>query len=286
MGRLAIRLDDITPDMNWENFFRLKKLFDQYDIKPLIGVVPDNRDPKLSIGEAREDFWELMRTLAYEDWTIAQHGYTHVYETTDSGILGVKEASEFAGIPYDEQYERIRKGRKILEENGLVCDVFMAPGHTYDENTLLALEQLKFHYVTDGYAEVPYYWKNLGFLPCTISTPKEPKRFDTLCLHLNTMTEEAFKNLEAFLENYYYLVMDYMDVLDDRYFRPRGRKIAMQEKRALRKRLRIIRYQKSQVYMDFMVRTNSSHKIVKTGKRLVGWPFMYLRMKRELRRNR
>ncbi|WP_419041292.1 DUF2334 domain-containing protein, partial [Eisenbergiella tayi] len=38
--KIAIRMDDITPDMNWDNFLALKALFDKYHICPLIGVVP------------------------------------------------------------------------------------------------------------------------------------------------------------------------------------------------------------------------------------------------------
>lgn len=36
--KIAIRMDDITPDMNWDNFLALKALFDRYHICPLIGV--------------------------------------------------------------------------------------------------------------------------------------------------------------------------------------------------------------------------------------------------------
>ena len=56
--KIAIRMDDITPDMNWDNFLALKALFDRYHICPLIGVVPDNRDDGLRIMEPREDFCE------------------------------------------------------------------------------------------------------------------------------------------------------------------------------------------------------------------------------------
>ena len=45
--KIAVRLDDITPDMDWQRFFRFKALLDQYQVKPLIGVVPDNRDENL-----------------------------------------------------------------------------------------------------------------------------------------------------------------------------------------------------------------------------------------------
>lgn len=44
---ITVRLDDITPDMDWERFYKFKALLDQYQVKPLIGVVPDNRDELL-----------------------------------------------------------------------------------------------------------------------------------------------------------------------------------------------------------------------------------------------
>ena len=37
---ITVRLDDITPDMDWERFYKFKALLDQYQVKPLIGVVP------------------------------------------------------------------------------------------------------------------------------------------------------------------------------------------------------------------------------------------------------
>ena len=38
--KIAIRMDDITPDMDWAKFLRFKELCDLYQVKPLIGVVP------------------------------------------------------------------------------------------------------------------------------------------------------------------------------------------------------------------------------------------------------
>ena len=42
--KIAVRLDDITPDMDWERFLAVKKLLDRYGIKPLIGVIPDDEN--------------------------------------------------------------------------------------------------------------------------------------------------------------------------------------------------------------------------------------------------
>ena len=57
--KIAVRLDDITPDMDWEGFLCFKELLDRYQVKPLIGVVPQNKDENLQgSGKGRpEDFW-------------------------------------------------------------------------------------------------------------------------------------------------------------------------------------------------------------------------------------
>ena len=36
-----VRFDDICPTMDWEQFGRAAELMDKYDIKPLIGVIPE-----------------------------------------------------------------------------------------------------------------------------------------------------------------------------------------------------------------------------------------------------
>lgn len=199
MQQLLIRLDDITPDMDWEKFERLAALLEQYQIHPIIGVVPDNRDETLHIQEPKEDFWERMRTLAERGWVIAQHGYQHVYVNRKSGLLGVNPFSEFAGLPYQEQYRKLLDGQKILKQKGISATMFMAPGHTFDRKTLKALRRLGFTSVTDGYCSRPYRRMGLLFLPCTLSEPRLPKRFDTLCLHLNGMDEEQFDVLADFI---------------------------------------------------------------------------------------
>lgn len=226
----TFRLDDITPDMDWDKFYRVKAIFDKYKVKPLIGVVPDNQDKTLSLGEVYSDFWEYLLSLQQSGWTIAQHGYRHVYETKDSGLLGIKKASEFAGLPYDIQYEKIRCGREILQKHGLNVTIFMAPGHTYDKNTLKALRRLGFSGVTDGYANVPYYTKKLLFVPCRSSKPILPAGMDTICLHCNEMDENAYRELENFLEQNAAHVVSFEEVLAQLWYPKRTLFISLEEK--------------------------------------------------------
>ncbi len=44
---LLIRMDDIAECMNWEEMDKCERLFDKFKIKPLLGVIPMNRDPEL-----------------------------------------------------------------------------------------------------------------------------------------------------------------------------------------------------------------------------------------------
>ena len=42
-----IRIDDIAENMNWPIMDKIEVLFDKYNIKPVMGVIPNNRDPEL-----------------------------------------------------------------------------------------------------------------------------------------------------------------------------------------------------------------------------------------------
>lgn len=193
-----IRLDDITPDMDWERFYQAKEILDQYDIRPLIGVVPNNQDASLHKEEGREDFWNVIRGLQESGWAVAQHGTYHCYETEDSGILGINPFSEFAGLSYGVQVKKLQTGRKILEENGVRTDIFMAPGHTYDKNTLKALKECGFHVITDGLSSKPYIEEGILCIPCRLRGFKKLDGMDTICLHTNLMDEQDMEELEAF----------------------------------------------------------------------------------------
>ncbi len=193
-----IRMDDISADMNWDKFNQVRNIFEKYQILPLLGVVPDNKDAKLSIQPPQEKFWEQLKELQQKGWGIAQHGTYHKYVTQNQGMLRLKNASEFAGLSYEEQLEKIRLGQQILEEHGVFSDIFMAPGHTFDKNTIKALYTLGFHTVTDGLLYKPYYYKKILFVPCRLQEYRHIKGIDTICLHSNTMSDADIKNLEDF----------------------------------------------------------------------------------------
>lgn len=188
--KIAVRLDDITPDMDWDKFLTFKNLLDEYDIKPLIGVVPANQDKTLSLNPPREDFWDYIKQLQKEGWMVAMHGFNHVYDSKQAGMFPLNHFSEFAGHSLETQLGKIKQGKAILEQNGIVTDFFMTPAHTYDANTLNALKQNGFKNVTDGFGEIPYEWQGLIFYPISFRMSDSLKKeggFTTMVVHTNTI---------------------------------------------------------------------------------------------------
>ncbi len=199
--RFLIRFDDITPGMAWTKFAPFEQVADELDFPFLIGVVPECRDPSLTVEPERADFWPWLRGRAAKGWTIAQHGYTHIYATSERGLLGIGSKSEFAGLPYSEQFQKLAAGKDILVREGLWHGVFMAPSHSFDTNTLKALKALDFKAVTDGYGFYAYDLEGLVALPQLLSKPLGLGfGVETICLHANTMSEASIKRMVDFIK--------------------------------------------------------------------------------------
>ena len=202
--KITIRMDDITPGMDWKKFERFKAILDKHGVKPLIGVVPDNRDKKLQIDPPRDNFWDYIKELQNDGWVVAMHGLTHVYSNREPGMFPIGDKSEFAGISYEKQDEMIREGRRILKSNGIMTDFFMAPSHSYDRNTLKALRKNGFARITDGFGKRPYEMDGLIFYPISVSrrdTLKSSKDgIVTFVFHANTMLDKDFDYLEKLFD--------------------------------------------------------------------------------------
>ena len=109
---ILIRLDDIAENMNWDLMEKIELLFEKYSIKPVLGVVPTNKDDELLSWPKKDDFWKQVRIWKDKGWEIAMHGYTHVYDSTcnNDDYFNYGGGSEFFGHPLDIQESRIKKG--------------------------------------------------------------------------------------------------------------------------------------------------------------------------------
>ena len=77
--KILLRFDDIAENMNWHLMDRCEKLFDKYNIKPVMGVIPNNQDPILKSFPKRENFWKIVKSWQQKGWEISMHGYNHLY---------------------------------------------------------------------------------------------------------------------------------------------------------------------------------------------------------------
>ena len=199
--KYILRLDDISPNMAWSLFSRLEEKLNLLGIKPVLGVVPDNQDSALNVEVVNTNFWDKVRDCSDLGWTIAQHGYQHKYSTNDGGILGINSFSEFSGLDYKTQFNKLKSGKSILLNNKVWQPVFMAPAHSFDKVTLQVLKELKFEYITDGYGLFPYKKAGLIFVPQLFSSFRHfGLGVYTVCIHLNSIEEKEMVSLLEFLE--------------------------------------------------------------------------------------
>lgn len=197
-----IRLDDASDRMHIEKWARIEGLLDANGIKPLVGVIPLNRDPLMEQFPMDPMFWDKARRWQEKGWRIALHGYEHVYSTQCAGINPVHNKSEFAGHPLEIQREKIREGFRILKEKGLNPTAFFAPSHTFDRNTLEALRlESDIRVISDTVANEPYCRYGFTFIPQQAGRVRElPFKVTTICLHPNFTTDREFDEIEAFFK--------------------------------------------------------------------------------------
>ena len=202
-AQYIIRFDDFCPTMNWEVWEQLEVILFKHHIKPIIAVVPDNQDPILVVNPPNPHFWARVRAWQAAGWTIAIHGHQHVYSNSDSGLMKINNYSEFAGLPYEEQYQKLATGLAIFAEHQVKADAWIAPAHSFDDNTIKALVALNIKVISDGFYFRPVMRKGMIWIP------QQLWRFTsmgcglwTVCRHHNSYSEVEIRALEGDIEKY------------------------------------------------------------------------------------
>jgi predicted deacetylase len=215
-ARYLVRFDDICPTMNWSVWSQVEVLLCEHRITPILAVVPDNRDPKLVVADSDPRFWDRVREWQARGWTIGLHGYQHTYVTRDAGLLGLNARSEFSGLSAPEQEAKLRLAIEILRREGVAPEVWIAPAHSFDTNTLLALARLGVTCLSDGFSPFPYS-DDRGM----VWVPQQLWRFRpmpfgvwTVCFHPNSWTAGQLDVLRANLSRYRHAITDFRSVVD------------------------------------------------------------------------
>ena len=198
MLKFIIRLDDACPNMNEENWIKIENLLNKYNIKPIVGIIPDTQDESFLKYGTIDDFWNKY-ALKWKKggWIIAQHGLHHKLSTT--------VRTEFKGKTYNEQKDIIEMGYNLLVNKNIQPKCFFAPAHTFDDTTIKVCKDLDyFEFISDGYAFYPYREQGVLFIPSVFDTPHVISKngIYTFVYHPNNMSDSQFEYLEKFIDQY------------------------------------------------------------------------------------
>lgn len=127
-----------------------------------------------------------------------------MYINNEAGINKITPHSEFVGLSLDAQTKRIEHGITIFKENGIKHpDVFVAPSHSLDLNTLEALKFNHISIVSDGLYRHPYMYKGLKWIPSQLWWPQYKRNgVWTICYHPETAPVFAVMQLESFIKKH------------------------------------------------------------------------------------
>ena len=200
-----LRLDDACDYMDVKKWSKMETLLDKYNIKPLVGIIPDCKY-ELFCSSYNKDmsFWAKAKKWEEKGWGLALHGHQHIYMCKDGGINPYVQNSEFAGLPLEIQKDKIKTGYSILLENGIHPVAFFAPSHTFDDNTVLAIkEETDIRVICDTQATNIYKEGDIFFYPVVSNCVRKlPFKYQTFCYHPNTMSDNDFDILENFFIKY------------------------------------------------------------------------------------
>ena len=211
---LLIRMDDISENMRWDYMDKCESLFDKYKIKPLLGVIPINRDPELLKYPRNDKFWERVISWKNKGWEIAMHGCHHLYtqKSYKKDIFNYGGNSEFYGLDYSEQLNKIKTGSLEFTKRKIPIRSFFAPNHNYDKNTLKALKEDGIKIIIDGYGLFPYFKYELLFIPNFSIRNILTIWYSSYANTYNYWESHDLQRFEKFLENYHNKIkdLDYM----------------------------------------------------------------------------
>ena len=200
-AQYLIRFDDFCPTMSRSRWDRFTPLIAEFGIRPILAVVPDNKDFDLMIEAPDREFWDRMIRLESAGATIAMHGYQHLCASRGKNLLGLHRETEFAGAAEEQQLEWMNAGLRILHGHGLNPKLWVAPRHGFDEVTLRVLRKAGILFISDGYARAPFVRCGVTWIPQQLWSPARKSRgLWTICIHSNTAPESTITRLREFLQ--------------------------------------------------------------------------------------
>jgi predicted deacetylase len=244
-ARYLLRLDDLCPTMAHSCWARYFELIEQCGLRPILAVVPDNRDPDLDREPADPGFWPRLQALEAQGAAIALHGLHHLSLSRGGGLLPLHRQTEFAGVEAATQRAWIGEGLRLLRAYGLEPTLWVAPRHGFDRSTLGALADEGVRLLSDGFSTTPYLRNGVVWLPQQIWEPVEKTEgLWTICVHPNTATNAQFERLAGFVRQHVAQFISVRQALEEFPARPYVWADLLVEKKALL-RIRLSRLRKA-----------------------------------------
>ena len=204
MVKYIIRLDDACATHDTIKWMEIEKILDEFSIKPIVGVIPKNQDEQLKYSKKNQNLWDLIKKWQSKEWVIALHGYNHKCFKIKRGnrqFLPLNDVTEFVGLKNNEQKKKLQKSIDIFRKNGVSPNVFMAPCHSFDIETLNSLRAVSnINFISDGFSFRPYLRYGFKWIPQQLWKFKlMPFGIWTICLHPSSMSNDNFKSLYKIL---------------------------------------------------------------------------------------
>ena len=211
--RLIIRFDDICPTMNRDIWEKVEYICNKNKILPVIAVIPDNKDPKFS---HKEDpfFWNRIKGLQDAGWSVGLHGLHHTYISKNSGLMKITDLSEFVPRPFIEQDVMIKRGMEIFQDHEIKVDMFIAPCHSFDNNTIKALKNNNIYTISDGFYSRPVNIDGMNYIPSQLwERSKIPEKgLYTICCHTENWSSEDLVHFESLIKKYSKNIISFSDI--------------------------------------------------------------------------
>jgi predicted deacetylase len=199
-AQYLLRFDDLCPTMDLSRWQRYASLIEEFGIRPILAVVPDNKDHDLQRSRPDPGFWERMGRMEAAGATIALHGLHHLSGSKGKGLVPLHRHSEFAGVAPETQRRWIREGLGILRGHGLNPRIWVAPCHGFDRNTLRALQSEGINLLSDGFARTVFTRFGVTWIPQQLWAPENKSTgLWTICVHSNTAHSAQADRLRKFL---------------------------------------------------------------------------------------
>jgi hypothetical protein len=201
VAHFVLRLDDACHTMARAPWAFIETACEKMAIRPIVGVIPECRDPTLSFDAPDPDFWNHVRRWQEKGWTIAMHGLHHACHDDPAGcraLVPFHRRGEFVGLQPGQQMTLVAEAWRLFEAERVKPTFFMAPAHSFDLGTLEALRcETEIRWITDGIATRPFSRHGFSWLPVQMARFRDhlPLGYWTVCTHPNKMSARDLEDL-------------------------------------------------------------------------------------------